>query len=1200
MENFVTINSLTAYQHSQALTGATVTKSSVASTPVRARDDARRAAESAATVGTPSPGNGGSIGDVIQLGRSYSGVVKHTSNGTMRQVGTDNWQATASCYKTTSGTGYQLKINFTLPEGIQSSNINNAKLSFKYSALYGDLLAAVLAPATNSEQTSYLKPVGGTTAAIVDDQFTISYNEGESSEIEDIDITNSFKACLDNQQGWITLSCPSNSISSSRRILVLNEENSDETSIKISYELDATPCVSPDPSNISMTSIVAPGGNLEISWCGATSGINNNIAGYSVCYKLGEDGVWAEPETISLSPTVSGQDGSRSVTFQIPTTYPNPNVYRGKTIYVAITTLGEYGSEFNSTVNISDGKINSLPEAPSIISVDKTRLKSTGDTNVTFVINPGADNDDPLQTKTIKYSFSAQGTKSSLPNDGVITISSENNTIYFWTYDGLEYSSSYTQKDFIRNTVPQIGSVSMTTNDSYQPQVSIDSENKIYAKVINGTATGVSVDPSSTRISYNWKIYTGTIETSSENIIWSSGYTIGTGASLTNIDITLNKDSFDGVGFNTAYKLELTVTDDIGESISKFATEEEDKIVIYAIPPAPTVLSIINRKDSTNALNTNPVHFWNGMRFNYNTNNTGIVSKIVEYSTSHNGTFTSLENINLDNSSSPYYTDVTLPENIFTRENNPFYYFRVVYKLNTNVTGTVSEINSSYYYNEENTTVTKGYSRAKDMKPTASNIVISPSSGNIIKPYSQISFTCQFNNQLSNQNYYISDNDVSSTIEDNYRINFLYQNSSPLSIPIDFVGDVDGTITFTGNINGITAASWETFIGSGNLNDVYKLTLEVIPVNGFGETFRETKDFSISFKEGFKSNGSITLKIQTGENVFTTIPNTTYDSNNRYPLFQTQTLNFEVSGIQCYAKQRITFNLYSDSVSSQTLIGSFSYADLNNDWTADSTVPFQNLKTKKLLYTLKNVINTSSNKDFYIEVILGNGKSYSFSAIQQCKYVRVQTSAIKPSIDEVTENAQTNIFSIRGTITDYGGDNSDGGSAYSGGYSNITLQYMQCATPSGTYSALGQSFIKKGDSNPASSDISLLNFNDSSPIISDVVYIGLNISLTLDFVQINGQTPTGKSVLDILTYKNLGMPLYRETPNLLYGKNFFGINTSSPLTNISDQVLEIHQIGNRNKIYFYNGSHYIQLPDGVSNKFTVEGLVIDCGTWNSN
>lgn len=1195
MDNYVVINSLTAYGHSASVTGAKVTKSYTSSISLSdARSHARSAAQSAASVGSPTPGTGGTTRSVLTFGRHYGGITENTTDGAGGQSGIHTWTASASCQKTCSGTGYQLKINFTLPEGIQSSNILNAKLSFKYTAQYGNLTAAVLAPVTNSEQTSYVRPSTGTVAAIIDDTFIV---DNESSEITDLDITNSFKACLDYQQGWITLSCADSGISYSRVVTVLNEENSDETSIKISYELDATPCISPDPSNISMTSIVAPGGNLEISWSGAASGINNNIAGYSVCYKLGEDGVWAEPETISLSPTVSGQDGSRSVTFQIPITYPNPNVYRGKTIYVAITTLGEYGSEFNSTVNISDGKINSLPEAPSIVSVDKSRLKSTGNTDVTFVINPGADNDDPLQTKTIKYSFSVYGTKSDLPNNGIVTIDSSHDTIYFWTYDGLEYSSSYTQKDFIRNTVPQIGSVSMTTNDSYQPQVSIDSENKIYAKVINGTATGVSVDPSSTRISYNWKIYTGTIETSSENIIWSSGYTIGTGASLTNIDITLNKDSFDGVGFNTAYKLELTVTDDIGESISKFATEE-DEIVIYAIPPAPTVLSIINRKDSIDASNTNPLHFWNGMRFNYNTNNTGIVSKTIEYSTSYNGVFTSLENINLDNYSNPYYTDVTLPENIFTRESNPLYYFRVVYKLNANVTGVISEINSFYYYNEENTTVTKGYSRAKDMKPTASNIIISPSSDNIIKPYSQISFTCQFDNQLSNENEYTSDNDVSSTMKDNYSINFLYQ-SRTLSIPITSIGDVNGVITCTGNISGITAASWETFIGSNNLNGIYELALEVIPINGFGETFRETKNFNISFKEGFNSNGNITLKIQTGENVFTTIPNT-YDSNNRYPLFQTQTLNFEVSGIQCYAKQRITFNLYSDSISSQTLIGSFSYADLNNDWTADGTIPFQNLKTKKLLYTLKNVINTSYNKDFYIEVILDNGESYSFPVIQKCKYIRVQTSAIKPDITEVTEDAQTNKFSIIGTITDYGGDNSDGGTAFSGGYSNITLQYMQCATPSGTYSALGQSFTKKGDSNPASSDISLLNFNDSSPIISDVVYIGLNISLTLNFVQISGQTPTGKSVLDILTYKNLGTPLYRETPNLLYGKNFFGINTSSPLTNISDQVLEIHQIGNRNKIYFYNDSHYIQLPDGISNKFTVEGLVIDCGTWNSN
>ncbi len=1177
MENFVTINSLTAYQHSQALTGATVTKTSVAEIRADAISHARSAAESAATVGTPSPGNGGSIGNVIQFGRSFSGVEKHTSTKYVTQIAS-GWNATASCYKTTSGTGYQLKINFTLPEGIQSSNINNAKLSFKYSALYGDLLAAVLAPATNSEQTSYLKPVGSTTAAIVDNQFTISYNGDEPSEIEDIDITNSFKACLDNQQGWITLSCPSNSISNSRRILVLNEENSEETSVKISYELDATPCVSPDPSNISMTSIVAPGGNLEISWSGATSGINNNIAGYSVCYKLGEDGVWAEPETISLSPTVSGQDGSRSVTFQIPTTYPNPNVYRGKTIYVAITTLGEYGSEFNSTVNISDGKINSLPEAPSIISVDKTRLKSTGNTNVTFVINPGADNDDPLQGKSIKYSFTTSGTKSNLPNDGVITISSENNTIYFWTYDGLEYSSSYTQQNFMRNTAPQITRVTMTGQDNYLPKITINNIERNYVKNITGAVE--STGYSGATFTYVWEIQTQQINTSLDPNGWATlPSSINTSSpQLSKTDVTLM-----GVNFNTAYRLKVTITDDIGESAVGYSRDNEDNEVIFVIAPAPTISSIINNNSDNDLDNTNKYHFRNGIRIKYSGTNTGIIDKVIEYSTSYNGVFTS-EGININNQNG--YTDISLPEDIFIRGTS--YYFHVIYKLNTNDTGTISEIsNSNYYYDSENTKVTNAYYRANNLKP---NYVTVTPVRNVVRPYTDQVFTCAFDNQ---PNAFISANDVSETITNNYSIKLIYRTNNPLNINIGNASVNNGVVTFSALIGQQSPSAWESLIGVTDLNSTFPITIELTVTNGFEETFKQTSEFNISFVEGFRNNGQAILKIQTGENRFTTIP----AGEQRYSLFQSQTIGFEISGIQCYARQKITFTLYQKEhgADSWEEMKEFVYNNLT-DWTGSASS--WTLTNKIISYTINNVITSSYNVDFYVQIALGNGQSHNFSPAENCRYRRIQTSEIKPSINEVTENAEEHKFLINGTIGDYGGD---GAGPKSGGYSNITLQYIQCATPSGEYQNLGSSFSKTGTN---SISINQENLSDTVQLNSDIVYIGLQVNLTLAFetieIENNVYTPTGNPILSTLIFKNLGSPFYRETPNLLYGKNFFGINTSSPLTNISDQVLEIHQIGNRNKIYFYNGSHYIQLPDGVSNKFTIEGLVIDCGTWNSN
>ena len=82
-------------------------------------------------------------------------------------------------------------------------------------------------------------------------------------------------------------------------------------------------------------------------------------------------------------------------------------------------------------------------------------------------------------------------------------------------------------------------------------------------------------------------------------------------------------------------------------------------------------------------------------------------------------------------------------------------------------------------------------------------------------------------------------------------------------------------------------------------------------------------------------------------------------------------------------------------------------------------------------------------------------------------------------------------------------------------------------------------------------------------------------------------------------YKKALIKYYNETPNLLYGKNFFVMNATKPRNN-GDLLLEINSAGyldgsttmTRDTIYIGKGA--------TAGTFKIDdknGLIVDCGTW---
>jgi len=172
---------------------------------------------------------------------------------------------------------------------------------------------------------------------------------------------------------------------------------------------------------------------------------------------------------VDSAPTASSYIGSASIsaspyTFTIPS-----NAIRGSTYYFKIITNGSV-SGYNSDISAAEATVivNSLPAAPTVTS-SSSRVPSTGGT-VTFTVTAGGDVD-TSQTKTLYYATAPDGAKTLFTSPLTTPTLTTAINYYFWTYDGLEYSSLYTNKTITVNVAPSISSFNMTAIATYTPTV---------------------------------------------------------------------------------------------------------------------------------------------------------------------------------------------------------------------------------------------------------------------------------------------------------------------------------------------------------------------------------------------------------------------------------------------------------------------------------------------------------------------------------------------------------------------------------------------------------------------------------------------------------------------------------------------------------------------------------------------------------
>lgn len=205
------------------------------------------------------------------------------------------------------------------------------------------------------------------------------------------------------------------------------------------------------PSNVRFSnspSFLSPrDGSITVTWNPGIDGTYNPINEYRAYYCFSSDG---------KVPTES--DAYKGVISDTSARIPLNEENRGMYLRVGVQARSQHNN--TSLIYTDPIPVNSLPNSPSVSFASKT-VPST-QTSVTITdISPGNLNFGS-KTGSVWWASSSTGSKTKLSSNSFTdsTLSSlvqgNSKNYYFWTYDGFEYSSSYTTVTITKNIKPAI------------------------------------------------------------------------------------------------------------------------------------------------------------------------------------------------------------------------------------------------------------------------------------------------------------------------------------------------------------------------------------------------------------------------------------------------------------------------------------------------------------------------------------------------------------------------------------------------------------------------------------------------------------------------------------------------------------------------------------------------------------------------
>ena len=290
--------------------------------------------------------------------------------------------------------------------------------------------------------------------------------------------------------------------------------------------------------------VIIPTGKVILKWSGAEAGIANAIDGYKIYRYIGTSSTFDTSSAVLLDTVDSSK-----------TTYTDDfekNAQdRGKNIIYKIITVGEatgdtgvnYNSGYSNQVLTT---INTLPPKP-VLTLSNTIVPSGGGEatiNLTSV-------KDSNTTQSVQYYYSTNSTKPTSTSHVTLVSSNtvntpftkEETTYYFWSYDGLEFSSSSTNFTIYINTKPRIsfntgGSILQSSNNnsgcSYINEIQIKNIRGIDGQTNNTYKFQLGYSVTNSKSSITWLDLFTTTSSSNAPLATSHGFNVRNKISLTN------------------------------------------------------------------------------------------------------------------------------------------------------------------------------------------------------------------------------------------------------------------------------------------------------------------------------------------------------------------------------------------------------------------------------------------------------------------------------------------------------------------------------------------------------------------------------------------------------------------------------------------------------------------------------------------
>lgn len=352
-----------------------------------------------------------------------------------------------------------------------------------------------------------------------------------------------------------------------------------------------------------------PSGQIKVGWNAGSAGTNNPIAAYDIYVRVTADG--ANPSFSSYTyykRISSGSSEFNNMYYE----FTASNLSRGYKVRVGVQSVGTQ-SNYSSGLTISGTtlSVNYLPDAPS--SYSKTVSHYSSDHHIeAYAGNANGSG----QTATLWYSKTIN--KGSITQYSSSSYFDFNTTYYFWTWDGLEYSSSYSSAKITQNPLPNFSSIYITcpspisvSGNSAYPGSRSNLVNAWYLN-INGTLSNKTTG--TLNIYLKRRTFNSNAAPNGENdfninsgTIYSTRLTNGT-FSINN----LNLFSFMGLGFD--YWLGVSFNDGLDTTtLGYLKTTNDGKFLTIA--PAPSDKGTINNHSNTSIGLDN--YFWKDVRFRF-------------------------------------------------------------------------------------------------------------------------------------------------------------------------------------------------------------------------------------------------------------------------------------------------------------------------------------------------------------------------------------------------------------------------------------------------------------------------------------------------------------------------------------------------------------------------------------------------------